>query len=97
MIMNNDKKKLSRNRKRRIEQRNRMNDDIKLLINKIKTKKKKRSKNDEKIKQLEILLVRIKYADKADKLEWYMKLLNMEVVIVSGQQKNIVLSNVIFL
>ena len=65
----NENEKLSRNRKRRIERRNRMNDDINLLLNKIKTEKKKKYKKDEKIKQLEILLVRIKYADKPDKIE----------------------------
>ena len=40
MIMNNENKMFSRNRKRRIERRNRMNDDIKVLLNKIKTEKK---------------------------------------------------------
>ena len=35
MIINNENKILSRNRKRRIERRNRMNDDIQVLLNKI--------------------------------------------------------------
>ena len=34
MIMNNKNKKLSRNRKRRIERRNEINDDMKLIIKK---------------------------------------------------------------
>ena len=48
MIINKENKKLSRNRKRRIERTNRMNDDIKLLLNKIKSEKKKKYKNFEK-------------------------------------------------
>ena len=41
MIMNNENKKLSRNRKRRIDRRNKINDDMKLLINKIISEKEK--------------------------------------------------------
>ena len=63
MIMNNEIKKLSRNRKKRIDRRNKINDEMKLFLNKIKTKKKKKNKSLDKIKQLEILLVRIKYAN----------------------------------
>ena len=80
MIMNNENKKLSRNRKKRIDRRNKINDDMKLLLNKIKSEKKK-NKNLDKIKQLEILLVRIKYADKPDKLESSLKELNKIQVI----------------
>ena len=69
MIINNENKKLSRNTKRRIERRNKNNDDMKLLINKIKSEKKKKYKKFDKIKQLEILSLRIKYADRPDKLE----------------------------
>ena len=73
--MNNENKKISRNRKKRIDLGNKVNDDdVKLLLIKIKTEKK-RKKND-KTKQLEILLVRIKYADKPDKLESALKELN---------------------
>ena len=52
-----------------------------LLLNKIKSEKKKKNKNVEKIKQLGILLVRIKYADKPDKLESFLKELNKIQVI----------------
>ena len=76
MIINNENKKLSRNRKKRIDRKNKMNDDMKLLLNKIKSEKKKKNKNLDKIKQLEILLVRIKYADKPDKLQTALKKLN---------------------
>ena len=76
MIINNENKKLSRNTKRRIEQKNKINDDMKLLLNKIKSEKKKKIKNLDKIKHLEILLVRIKYADKHDKLQSALKELN---------------------
>ena len=47
-----------------------INNEMKLLLNKIKSEKKK---NNDKIKQLEILLVRIKYADKPNKLESTLK------------------------
>ena len=40
--MNNENKKLSRNRKRRIEQKNKIDDNMKLLLNKIKSEKKKK-------------------------------------------------------
>ena len=81
MIINNEKKKLSRNRKRRIQQKNKINDDMKLLLNKIKSENKKKNKNFDKIKQLEILLVRIKYGDKPDKLQSALKELNKIQVI----------------
>ena len=71
-----ENKKLSRNRKRRIDRKNKINDDMKLLLNKIKTEKKKKNKNSDKIKQLYILLVRIKYADKPDELHSELKELN---------------------
>ena len=66
MIIKNENKKLSRNKKRRIDRRNKINIDMKLLLNKTKSEKKK---NIDKNKQLEILLVRIKYADNPNKLE----------------------------
>ena len=74
-------KKLSRNRKRRIDHRNKTNDHMKLLLNRIKTEKKKKNKNFDKTKQLEILLVRIKYADKPDELESAFRDLNKIQVI----------------
>ena len=49
---------------------------MKLLLNKIKSEKKNKNRNFDKIKQLEILYVRIKYADKPDKLESALKKLN---------------------
>ena len=41
----NENKKLSRNRKRRIDRKNKINDDMKLLLNKIISEKKKKNKN----------------------------------------------------
>ena len=58
-----------------------MNDDIKLLIKEIRSEKKKKYKNNDKIKQLEILLVKIKCADKPDKLEIALRKLNKIQVI----------------
>ena len=43
--MNNENKKLSRNRKRRNERKIEMVDYVKTLLNKIKTEKKKKNKN----------------------------------------------------
>ena len=79
MILNNENIKLSRNRKRRIDQKIRMNSDMKLLLNKIKTGKKWR--NLVKVKQLEILLVKIKYANNHNKLNIALKELNKNQVI----------------
>ena len=42
MIINNETKKLSRNRKRRIERKNKISDDMKFLLNKIKSEKRKK-------------------------------------------------------
>ena len=41
MMTINDNKLLPRNRKRRIEQRNKINDDMKILLNEIKSERKK--------------------------------------------------------
>ena len=80
-MTNNENKKLSRNTKRRIDRRNKINDDMKLLLNKITSEKKKKNKNIDKIKQLEILLVRIRYADNPIKLESALKESNKIQVI----------------
>ena len=81
LIIDNENKKLSRNRKRRIERKNKLNDDMKILINKIKSEKKKKNKDFDKIKQLEILLVNIKYANDPNKLQSELKELNKIQVI----------------
>ena len=65
----NENKKLSRNRKRRIERRIKIDDKLKTLSNKIKTEKKKKYKNIDKIKELEMELVIIKYANNPNKLQ----------------------------
>ena len=81
MMTINENKKLSRNRKKRIDRRNKINDDMKLLLNKNKSEKKKKNKSLDKIKQLEILLVKTKYADNPYKLENALKELNKIQVI----------------
>ena len=81
MIINNETKKLSRNRKRRIERKLNMSDDMKSLLNRIKSEKKKKNKNFDKIKQLEILLVNIKYTNSPMKLENALRDLNKMQVI----------------
>ena len=42
MIINNETKKLSRNRKRRIARKLNMSNDMKSILNKIKSEKKKK-------------------------------------------------------
>ena len=81
MIVNNENKKLSRNRKRRIERKNKNNDIMKLLLNKIKSEKKKKNKDLYKVKQLEIFLVQIKYANNPNKLHSALKELKKIQVI----------------
>ena len=81
MVINNEPKTLSRNRKRRIERKNKLNDNMKLLLNKIKSEKRKRNKNLDKIKELEILLVNIKYANNSNKLQSALKELNKIQVV----------------
>ena len=81
MMMNNENKNLSRNRQRRIERKNKLDDNMKLLLNKINTEKKKKYKNLDKFKQLEILLVRIKYANNPNKLQSALKELNKIQVV----------------
>ena len=44
MLIDNENKKLSRNRKRRIDRRNKTNDDMKLLLKKLKQKRKRKMK-----------------------------------------------------
>ena len=88
MIIYNETNKLSRNRKRRIERRNKMSNDMKLILNKIKSEKKKKKKNFNKIKQLEILLFNIKYANDPNKLENALKELNKIEVIDKNLYEN---------
>ena len=54
---------------------------MKLLLNIIKSEKKKKNKNLDKIKQLEILLVNIKYGNDPNKLQSALKELNKIQVI----------------
>ena len=81
MIINNETKNLSRNRRRRNERKKRMSNDMKLLLNKIKSEKRKKIRNYDKIKQLEKILVNIKYANDPNKLENALKELNKIEVI----------------
>ena len=80
-IINNENKKLSRNQKRRIARRSKMSNDMKLLLNKIKSEKKKENKDLDKIKQLEIPIVNIKYANNPNKLQSELKELNKIQVV----------------
>ena len=81
VIINNENKKLSRNRKRRIERKRIISDDMRVLLNKIKSEKKKKNKKLDKIKELEILLINIKYANDSNKLHSALKQLNKIQVI----------------
>ena len=75
-MINNNEKKLSRNTKKRIQRNIRISNDMKLLLNKIKTEKKNKNKKLDNIKQLEILIVAINYANNPDKLQNALKELN---------------------
>ena len=79
MVINNENKKLSRNRKRRIERKIKKHDKMKTLLNEIKSQKK--NKNIDKIKELEIQLVKIKYSNQPNKLQSALKELNKIEVI----------------
>ena len=59
MIINNETKKLSRIRKRRINRKNKLSSDMNILLNKTKSEKKMKNKNFDKNKQLGILSVNI--------------------------------------
>ena len=69
--MNNENKNLSRNRKRIIERKIEMDDRMKLLLNKIESEKK--NKSFDNTKQLQIELVKIKYANNPSKLQSALK------------------------
>ena len=82
VILNNENKKIPRNRKRKNERKSKMEKNMKLFLNKIKTEKKK--KNFDKVKQLEILLVQIKYGDNPNVLENASKELNKIQVVIKN-------------
>ena len=81
MIIDKENKKLSRNRKRRNERKSKIDNNMKLLLNKIKTEKKKKNKSLDISKQLELLLVNIYYANDPNKLQSELKELNKIHVI----------------
>ena len=84
MIMNNENIKLSRNRKRRIESKIKMDSNMKLSLNRIKTEKEKKIKNFHKMKKLEIELVNIKYANNPKKLQSELKESNKIQVVITN-------------
>ena len=79
--MDNENKKSSRNGKRRIERKIKIDNNMKSLLNRNKREKKKKHKKNDEIKELEIELVKIKYANKPDKLDNALKELNKSEVI----------------
>ena len=64
------------NRKKKIERRIKIDDNMKLLGNKIKTEKKIENKISDKNKNLESLSVKILYANNPDNLQSVWKELN---------------------
>ena len=78
--MNNENKKLSRNIKTRIEAKIKIDGNMKLILNKIKTEQK-RKKHLDKIKELKIELVEMKHAKNPDKLKSALKELNKHQVV----------------
>ena len=79
----NENKKLSRNMKG-ITQKINMDNKLKSILNKVKTEKKKKNKNVDKIKELEIDLVKVKYANNPNNLQSELKELNKIHVIVKS-------------
>ena len=61
---------------RRIDRKIKMDDKMKSLLKEIKSEKKKKNKKVDKIKELEIELVEIKYSNNRNKLENFLKELN---------------------
>ena len=72
--MNNENEIIMKSRRRRIERENKKKGKKKSLLNRIKPEKKK--KNIDKIAQLEIELVKIKYANSPKTLQNKIKELN---------------------
>ena len=68
-MMNNEKKHKSRNRKKRIERKIKMDDKMKLLLNKIEAERKKKKKNLDEFKELEIEWVKWKYVVNPEQLQ----------------------------
>ena len=95
MIKNNENKKVSRNRKKRTEQKNKMGDTMKILSNKIKSEKEKKNKNIDKSKEFESELVKTKYVNNHNELQSAMKDLNKIQVVVKTLQeiKQVILQN----
>ena len=83
--MNNENKKTSQNRRRRVERKIKMDDKMKLLLNNIKTEKKK---NIDKIKKLGKILVKIKYQNKPDKLQSELNEINKIQVVNKNLHEN---------
>ena len=78
LINNNEGEKLSRNRKRRIVPNLKKDDEVKSLLNKIKSDEKK---TFDKLKRLEIELVKIKYVINPNKIQSELKKLNRVLVV----------------
>ena len=76
MIKKNENEELSRNRKRRNERRMKLDGKMKSILNTIKTEKKEKNKNLDKVKQLEIELVKLTYAINPNKSQSELKELN---------------------
>ena len=81
MIVNNENRNLTRSRKRGIERRRRVDDKMKSLIDKIKTEKK--NKNCHTKRELEIILVKIKYVNNPDNLQSELK--NLKKILVNDK------------
>ena len=67
MINNNENKKLSGYRKKRIEGKNKMDDNMESILNKIETEKKNNIKIFDKIKNLKVKIIKIKYVNNPNK------------------------------
>ena len=73
MIMNNENQKLSRNRKKRVERKIKMDDNMKPLLSKIKTEKEKKNEIFDEVRNLETELVKINDSNNPNKIQSELK------------------------
>ena len=88
LIINNKNEKLSPNINRRNERNIKIDDKMETMLIKTKTEQKKRGKIIDKIKELEIELVKIKNVNNPYKLQSELKELKKQVLIKTYMRLN---------
>ena len=80
LVIDNENKKLSQSR-RRIERKIKLDNKMKTILNENKVETKKKNKNVDKLKELQIELVKIKFSNNLNKLQSELKELNKNQVV----------------